>query len=490
MKKYGFVPSIPPLPTQKILSLSHSERDLLQSHQPGYGSRSRTEVGFNWLMQLPFALYKAGFICGIIMSVFVSIISQLGLYMLITAGQRVHIYKFATLVEYIMGRPGYHFLNIMIFIQAGGACLSYLILIGDTLPVLLDLYLPQFPILSNRTLVLVTVSCLLIFPLNLSRSIGAVAKWSIVSVLCLPVILLTLLIRAPAYASSHDTSSISIVGPDLFGAVAIMAFAFACSQVAFNNFLTLKEQTSRAWAQAVTIAAIISYVVSMGFAIIGYLSFGENVQPNLFLNFPQDDSIINIGRFALGFSMILTVPMAFYPAREAIQKTLGFETSEKQPNAYQHYGITILISILLTILGIHVRSIGKVYALIGGFAATTLAYIIPATAYLKTRSISKYTQEESKQALLQHDNLSHHSGESSNNRSTTNGIMTPAPTSTRRGTEVEENEEEQQILVEEEPIVIDLDDGKPCWFLDIGAVLLIVWGFVVMFFSTKSVIMD
>lgn len=116
-----------------------------------------------------------------------------------------------------------------------------------------------------------------------------------------------MLIRAPAYASSHD-APISIVGPDFFGAVAIMAFAFACSQVAFNNFLTLKEQTSRAWAQAVTIAAIISYVVSMGFAIIGYLSFGKDVHPNLFLNFPADDSVINIGRFALGFSMILTVP--------------------------------------------------------------------------------------------------------------------------------------------------------------------------------------
>lgn len=182
--------------------------------------------------------------------------------------------------------------------------------------------------------------------------------------------------------------------------------------------------------------------------------------------------------------------MAFYPAREAIQKTLGFETSEKQPNAYQHYGITILISILLTILGIYVRSIGKVYALIGGFAATTLAYIIPAAAYLKTRSISKYTQEESKQALLQHDNFSNHSGESSGNHSTTSGNVTSTPVSTRRGTEVAEDNEESQIVVEEEPVVIDLDDGKPCWFLDIGAILLIVWGFVVMFFSTKSVIMD
>lgn len=127
------------------------------------------------------------------------------------------------------------------------------------------------------------------------------------SVLCLPIILLTLLIRAPAYSPSHK-AEITFVGPDIFGAVAIMAFGFACSQVAFNNFLALKQQTSRMWACAVTISAVISYIMSMSFAIIGYLSFGEDVQPNLFLNFPADDAVINLGRFCLGFSMILTVP--------------------------------------------------------------------------------------------------------------------------------------------------------------------------------------
>lgn len=99
-----------------------------------------------------------------------------------------------------------------------------------------------------------------------------------------------------------------MVGPDIFGAGAIMAFGFACSQVAFDNFLTLKKQTSRMWSFAITVAAIISYLTSMTFAVIGYLSFGKDVQPNLFLNFPNDDALINVGRLALGLSMVLTVP--------------------------------------------------------------------------------------------------------------------------------------------------------------------------------------
>ncbi|KAG1239862.1 hypothetical protein G6F68_018220 [Rhizopus microsporus] len=124
--------------------------------------------------------------------------------MLILSGQRVGIYKFAMLVEYILGRPGYHFLNFIICVQAGGGCVSYFILLGDSLPTLFQRYLPQIPILANRTFILLFVGIFFIFPLSLSRSIGSLAKWSIISVLCLPVILLTILIRAPAYAPQES----------------------------------------------------------------------------------------------------------------------------------------------------------------------------------------------------------------------------------------------------------------------------------------------
>lgn len=139
--------------------LTNVERDILQAHQPGYGSRNAVEVAFNLVNAtvgagiigckyffsisydstiiprlifipstvVPFAMYLSGFYSGLALSVFVSVVSQFGLYMLVVAGQRVGIFKFAVLVEYLLGRPGYHFLNIMVLVQAAGACLSYII---------------------------------------------------------------------------------------------------------------------------------------------------------------------------------------------------------------------------------------------------------------------------------------------------------------------------------------------------------------------------
>lgn len=120
---------------QDDILLTEEERDLLQSDRPGYGSRSKIESAFNLvnstvgagIIGLPFAIYLAGFWTAILLSIFVAIISQLGLHMLVVSGQRSQCFKFAVLMEYVFGKFGYYFLNFLILVQAAGACVSYFI---------------------------------------------------------------------------------------------------------------------------------------------------------------------------------------------------------------------------------------------------------------------------------------------------------------------------------------------------------------------------
>lgn len=331
----------------------------------------------------------------------------------------------------------------------------------------------------------------------MARSIGSLARWSIISVLCLPVILLTILIRAPAYAP-EESIPLEWVGDDLFGALGIMAFAFTCHQLAFNNFLTLENQTTSSWRHTTIISTAISWTISISFAAIGYLCFGNNVQSNLFMNFASDDPIVNIGRFALSISMILTIPMGIFPTREAVQKSLGFETATKQPTNTQHYAVTLLVFTIVLSMGIAVRSLGTVYALVGGFSATTLANIIPSCAYIFTRK-EGYEKSMEAEIII--------------NQKPSN-IMFPTLTTTSTLTPGDESESKSNLLWETSSIasssrnlIFDDDvatvDGrdddlcaendmsmnralKPNWFLDIAAGLLLIWGFSVMFFSISA----
>ncbi|RUS28001.1 transmembrane amino acid transporter protein-domain-containing protein [Jimgerdemannia flammicorona] len=303
----ALAPAMPPTSTL--------DYQTLQADHPGYGTRSMIEVSFNLvnaivgagIIGLPFALKEAGFWGGLLVSGWVIVLTHVAMYILILSGRRVGIYKYALLAEHALGKVGFHTVNFMLFFQTAGSAVGYYIIIGDTIPVVLGLYFPEYWLLADRVFIIILVSIIFIIPLSLPRSIGAIANWSIFSVLLLPIILLSIIIRAPAYAPKHD-APLTWTGTNVFPAIGIMAFAFVSSHVALMNYLSLKEQRSKTWGWTSAIANGTSWVISMTFAIVGYMSFGVDAKPNLFNNFEGDDVIINIGRFSLGVSLILTVP--------------------------------------------------------------------------------------------------------------------------------------------------------------------------------------
>lgn len=109
--------------------------DLLQSSKPGYGTRSTFEVSLNivnatvgsGVIGLPFALLLSGFTWGILISIFVGILTFFAVYSLILTGQKSQIFNFASLAQVAMGKFGYHMLNWMLFIQSAGSIISYFI---------------------------------------------------------------------------------------------------------------------------------------------------------------------------------------------------------------------------------------------------------------------------------------------------------------------------------------------------------------------------
>jgi sodium-coupled neutral amino acid transporter 11 len=164
--------------------------------------------------------------------------------------------------------------------------------------------------------------------------------------------------------------------------------------------------------------------------------------------------------------------MGFYPTREAVQKLLGFETATRQPNNVQHYTVTVILFLVITCLGITVRSLGKVYALIGGFAATFLAYILPAAACLVTRRYPAVVGTVSSTMIDDEATI----------KTPLIGNTRPASSSSS-AEDVMLNDDEDLVTM---PII--LDDSIPKFgLLDASAVLLLIWGVVVMIFATSGV---
>ncbi|KAK5814396.1 transmembrane amino acid transporter protein-domain-containing protein [Linnemannia elongata] len=352
--------------------------------RPGSGNCSIMEVSFNILnctvgsgiLALSFAIKESGFGLGIVLSIAVAILTWLALYILIISGKKINVYKYAILCEATMGSFGFYLLNSVIFFQSAGACITYMIVVGDTIPIILDIL--GFEI-SRRWVILVS-SLLFILPLLFYRSIGSLAKVSMISVMTLPPILFAVAVRGMYYAPEHKRSY-DFVGNNVFPAIGVMAFAMLSTQTAFLNFTTMAQPTRKAWGQATGIAVSLSWLISFVFAIIGFMSFGEDVKPNIFNSFPQTDGLINFGRCLLGFSMFLTFPQAFYPARAALHKVLGHEDNHIIPTDNEHFYTTLALFFPILVCGVFIADLGLLYQLIGGFCSTFLAYIIPGACY-------------------------------------------------------------------------------------------------------------
>jgi sodium-coupled neutral amino acid transporter 11 len=265
---------------------------------------------------LPYALKESGLVFGIILLIFVGYLTHFSLVLMIKIGKTKNIDSFSQLALVSMGKVGFWFLNFFIFINGVGTMLAYLIIIGSTLPPLIEAYITT-SFVSSRPFVVGITGSLIILPLLFWRDIGKkLSKFSFLGVIALPVIIVLITARAffgPCYHKEHQVK-IEIFGDHIFSSIGVMAFAFICNQTAYMNYRSLKNRTVARWSRSSFIALTFSLIISLTIAILGFFAFGDDLKSNVLNNFPVNDGYINFARAVLGCNMFVTFPMQFYPA--------------------------------------------------------------------------------------------------------------------------------------------------------------------------------
>lgn len=148
-------------------------------------------------------------------------------------------------------------------------------------------------------------------PLCLPRSVAPLAKWSTIGVLLLPLVIIGVAIRLPAYYTPFTIVWLNPSLDQVFKGLAIMGLSYGCSQNVFGVFLSQRDQRPSQFLKADMLSISIGFMLNMTFAVFGYFCFaGGNtaINANVLLNFPADDSIINLVRLTLAIFIALTIP--------------------------------------------------------------------------------------------------------------------------------------------------------------------------------------
>ncbi|KAJ2808920.1 hypothetical protein H4R20_000514 [Coemansia guatemalensis] len=356
------------------------------------GTLSPVGVGFNLvntiigsgILALPYAMKEAGFYFGIFLMIAVAALAWASLNTLIYSGRRVGLYKYESVSEAALGQSGRYLLTFALAVNSVGSCISYLIIIGDTATPIVQGIFGQSVFTSRQTVIAVAATGFTL-PLLFFRTLAPLVRASVASTLCLPFIVAIVAVRGPAYRVTPAPTP--VFGPSVLPALGVIAFAYSCTQVCYQSYGTLERKTLAGWSRASGFAVGLAVAIYLAFSIISYQSFGLETQPNLLNNFASDDTLANVARALLAFSLTLTYPMQFYPIRDLFGESLGLSLDAQLPQQRSWFhALTMLLFGATLAVALTVDDLGFVFKLIGTGASSLLVLGLPGIIYLRVAS--------------------------------------------------------------------------------------------------------
>ncbi len=140
----------------------------------GVSNLLNTIVG-GGILSLPFAFKSSGLLVGVFYQILFGLGSWYGGWLLLDALRYRPVDSYEALAKASLGRFGGLAYNLAALVNCYGACVSYIVVIGDIVPPLLHEFgfRPFDDHVALRSSVLIIVTCLVIFPLSALRDISA-----------------------------------------------------------------------------------------------------------------------------------------------------------------------------------------------------------------------------------------------------------------------------------------------------------------------------
>jgi hypothetical protein len=241
--------------------------------------------------------------------------------MLIECGMKAQKYDFEELAEHLLGRNGYYFALLFMFLFAYGAQVAYLVIIGDTVPKAAELLFPG-TIFSDRQAILLLSATLIVLPICLCRDLSTLSWTSLLSITVDVLIVLVVFIACLTLRTHQDehfqTSDVGEMNEDVFAGVGTMSFAFVCQHNSFMVFRSLANPTYHEWKKVAGLSVGFSCALCLGFGLIGFFTFYPYVNGDLLNNFPVSNVTIAVSRLFLAVTMVFTYPMECYVTRHCL----------------------------------------------------------------------------------------------------------------------------------------------------------------------------
>lgn len=385
------------------------------SKASSFVSLVKTIIGAG-ILSMPYAFSTDGIAVGVLIVLLAALTSGYGLFLQVYVSKYVppgHA-TFFNLCSITYPHLSVIF-DLAIAIQCFGCAISYLVLIGDLMPTIIQ-SVPGIDDANARAFWIIA-SALVCVPLSFLKNLDSLKYTSILGLMAIAY--MVLLIIAHLFAGDIPPSErgeiawvpLSFTG--VFSTFSIIVFAFTGHQ---NMFSIINEAADRSLSAMSTLANLTIACASVLFIAVGlagYLTFGDAVLGNVILLYHSAWST-TFGRICIVFMMLCSFPLMLHPARISVNNIyywlkLNFFGSrvshDEQPplesslllpengEANQgskiklakvvpfpnqtFYAITSFLLLLGYILAVSIKSFALVLAIVGATGSTAISFILP-----------------------------------------------------------------------------------------------------------------
>lgn len=292
-----------------------------------------------------------------------------------------------------------------------GACLAYLILIGDALPQVIGFIVDERPsaaasslsesvasslsssavseaaapvrlaVLRRREL-WISIAVVIVAPFTFAKRLDVLKYLSWGTVVCVAYLLAMLI-----YYFVHDYDRIFApgntydLGPRSTSAInniSVIVFSYTCQPNFFSVFDELGEPRRRQRANCSSaIACAASGTLYALFGVLGYFIGGRGVADNVVNSLPKYDTPVLIARLALVFVVTFSLPILFHPMRICFESMFTAPRFQRVSEATRRYIIAAVLVLVLWAIALAFKDLGIVLSLTGATGATILSFIVP-----------------------------------------------------------------------------------------------------------------
>ncbi|KAJ1822932.1 hypothetical protein GGH91_001374 [Coemansia sp. RSA 2671] len=381
------------------------------------------------MLSMPNAMAALGLVFGSLVIVFSACMSGMGLYLLSRCARRTpgRDSSFFAVSKLTYPKAALFF-DAAIAIKCFGVSISYLIIFGDLMPEIASaLGFPTQLLLSRGFWI--TVAIVVLIPLNFQRRLDALKYTSFTALLA--VVYLFVVVAMFYFTPTRKPLPKGDVvlfkwSKEFFTHLPVFVFAFTCHQNIFSVYNELRDNSSKQVNGTIKLSIGSACAVYQWIAILGYLTFGSKVAPNL-LTMYDNGPVITFCRLSIAILVLFSYPLQCHPARNCLDKVITgiWRACSKEPtfeaivdedeadnapstiaasdeatqapvvhvmSPAKHISITFGLMLLSYVVSMTVTSLDLVLSFVGSTGSTSISFILPGVFYYKMHQNTRWTR--------------------------------------------------------------------------------------------------